>query len=156
MAGLSEAERYHQPYVHVMDNGARVTVHQAPADYKNGSWGCTVTDPAIVLAKYFEHCDSQHPGQFKGMRVLELGAESGLVGLVLALLGASPTISTQEEVKLKTLSRSASKLTAGTAEACCLPYKLIAADQDSKASLPYDLIVCTDQFMMYDLSLIHI
>jgi predicted nicotinamide N-methyase len=48
--------------------------------------GCYLWDASIVLLKYFEHVNKRC--DFTGMRVVELGAGCGLVGLALAWLGA--------------------------------------------------------------------
>jgi len=159
--GLSDAERYHQPFRYCFDDAAcwqpprrctqkPLTVYQAPPDYGKGSWGCTVSDTALVLAKYIEHLEAHEPGRFEGKRVLELSADSGLAGLVLAAAGAKVQVSVQQEVKLKTVKRSCEQMEGAQMEAFHLPFAQVAADDDAKGSLPYELIVCSDEFLMFD------
>ena len=57
-----------------------------------GDVGCVVWDAALVLAGYLEKLESQSPGYWKDKRVLELGAGTGIVGLVAACHGAFVTI----------------------------------------------------------------
>lgn len=45
--------------------------------------GLTVWDGALVLSKYFE----LHPNLVQGKYCIELGAGTGLVGIVMGLLG---------------------------------------------------------------------
>ena len=52
-----------------------------------GDVGCVVWDAAIVLAKYLETEDFARRHALTGKRVVELGAGTGLVGLVAAVLG---------------------------------------------------------------------
>jgi hypothetical protein len=44
-------------------------------------------DAALVLCKYFENVDKFPAGYFKGKTVLELGAGTAVVGIILGLLG---------------------------------------------------------------------
>lgn len=56
-----------------------------------GDVGCVVWDAAIVLAKYLETKTFYDPStgvnMWAGRRVLELGAGTGVVGLMAATLG---------------------------------------------------------------------
>lgn len=56
-----------------------------------GDVGCVVWDAAIVLAKYLETKQFYDPStgvnHWAGKRVLELGAGTGVVGLMAATLG---------------------------------------------------------------------
>ena len=62
-----------------------------------GDVGCVVWDAAIVLARFLEN--KYFPDDFwVGKRVLELGAGTGLVGLVAACLGADVTLTDLEEL----------------------------------------------------------
>ncbi|KAG7246474.1 hypothetical protein CRUP_017229, partial [Coryphaenoides rupestris] len=66
-----------------------------------GDVGCVVWDAAIVLAKYFEAECFQN--RWANARVLELGAGTGVVGLMAAALGAHVTVTDLED--LQTLLR---------------------------------------------------
>jgi predicted nicotinamide N-methyase len=52
-----------------------------------GDVGCVVWDAAIVLEKYLETEGFLSKHNLKGKRVIELGAGTGLVGLVASVLG---------------------------------------------------------------------
>ena len=60
--------------------GYRRTLLVMSLAWLDRSWGCTVSDTALVLAKYIEHLEAHEPGRFEGKRVLELSADSGLAG----------------------------------------------------------------------------
>eukprot|EP01116_Phalansterium_solitarium_P012447 TRINITY_DN28726_c0_g1_i1.p1 TRINITY_DN28726_c0_g1~~TRINITY_DN28726_c0_g1_i1.p1 ORF type:complete len:215 (+),score=36.36 TRINITY_DN28726_c0_g1_i1:63-707(+) len=58
----------------------------------NEELGGNVWDAALVLCKYFENAEDFPAGFFEGKRVVELGAGTGVVGLVLASQGAKVVI----------------------------------------------------------------
>ncbi|KAE8289877.1 Protein-lysine methyltransferase METTL21D [Larimichthys crocea] len=68
-----------------------------------GDVGCVVWDAAIVLAKYLEtkqfHDPSCGVDVWAGSRVLELGAGTGVVGLMAATLGAQVTVTDLEDLQ---------------------------------------------------------
>ncbi|XP_049917566.1 protein-lysine methyltransferase METTL21D [Epinephelus moara] len=72
-----------------------------------GDVGCVVWDAAIVLAKYLETKQFYDPSSgvnvWAGSSVVELGAGTGVVGLMAATLGAQVTVTDLEE--LQTLLR---------------------------------------------------
>ncbi|XP_037652058.1 protein-lysine methyltransferase METTL21D [Sebastes umbrosus] len=72
-----------------------------------GDVGCVVWDAAIVLAKYLETKQFNDPSSgvsaWTGRRVVELGAGTGVVGLMAATLGAAVTVTDLED--LQTLLR---------------------------------------------------
>lgn len=74
-----------------LQNGACVTVKQNPVALKGANIrvGACAWDGALVMAAYL---DAQPPGEISGLRCVELGAGVGLVGLVLARLGAHVTL----------------------------------------------------------------
>ncbi|XP_041361341.1 protein-lysine methyltransferase METTL21D-like [Gigantopelta aegis] len=63
-----------------------------------GDVGCVVWDAALVLTKYLETNDFQRGTAWKGKRVVELGAGTGVVGLYAASLGATVTITDLPEL----------------------------------------------------------
>eukprot|EP01105_Mastigella_eilhardi_P028931 TRINITY_DN98_c1_g2_i2.p1 TRINITY_DN98_c1_g2~~TRINITY_DN98_c1_g2_i2.p1 ORF type:complete len:231 (-),score=75.40 TRINITY_DN98_c1_g2_i2:47-739(-) len=67
----------------------------------SGELGATVWDAALVLCKYFENVREFPVGYFRGKRVLELGAGTGLVGLVVSLLGAKSVMITDQPQMLE-------------------------------------------------------
>ena len=52
-----------------------------------GDVGCVVWDAAISLAKYIDMEETQGKHNFQGKDVIELGAGTGIVGLVAAVKG---------------------------------------------------------------------
>ena len=52
-----------------------------------GDVGCVVWDAAISLAKYIDMEETQRKHNFQGKDLIELGAGTGIVGLVAAVKG---------------------------------------------------------------------
>ena len=77
-----DRDRYHEPYTHALF-GHELVLEQRP--FGPEGFASTVWDSAIVLARYLE---VQGAAQYAGARCVELGAGTGLPGLVLAALGA--------------------------------------------------------------------
>lgn len=89
--GLDRAQTQaaEQITVHLSHCSEPVTIKQNPTALKPGAKirvGAAVWDGAYVLAAYL---DAQPPGAFTGLRCVELGCGCGLLGLVLARLGAA-------------------------------------------------------------------
>jgi len=78
----SEHQRFVGSYEHEMPGGVLV-LQQRP--FGPEGFASTVWDSAIVLAR---HLECQGAAQYEGLNCLELGAGTGLPGLVLACLGA--------------------------------------------------------------------
>ncbi len=74
-----------------LPGGQSVSIKQNPTALKGSNIrvGACVWDGALVMAAYLA---SWPAGSFQGMRCVELGAGVGLVGLVLAKLGATVTM----------------------------------------------------------------
>lgn len=84
----------------------------------------TVWEAAIALYLFAEREDKARPGCWRGLRVLELGAGTGLVGLTFAAFGAHVTL-TELPVALPLLNfnlRHNSASLAGSAHACVLSW----------------------------------
>ncbi|XP_057714568.1 protein-lysine methyltransferase METTL21D [Corythoichthys intestinalis] len=68
-----------------------------------GDVGCVVWDAAIVLAKYLETKQFYDPSSgvnlWAGRRVVELGAGTGVVGLMAATLGAHVNVTDLEDLQ---------------------------------------------------------
>ncbi|TRY86942.1 hypothetical protein DNTS_002870 [Danionella cerebrum] len=68
-----------------------------------GDVGCVVWDAAIVLSKYLEtahFCSNETGGSlWTSKNIIELGAGTGLVGLVAASLGANVTVTDLEDLQ---------------------------------------------------------
>jgi len=80
--GMTDEERYFTREIESFDR--TIVIKQD----LSGELGATVWDAGLVLAKYFENTTTFPVGHFKGKRVLELGAGTGVVGIILAALGA--------------------------------------------------------------------
>jgi len=57
-----------------------------------------VWDAALVLCKYFENVEEFPIGYFTGKKIIELGAGTGCVGLVLSRLGGKVTLTDQKQM----------------------------------------------------------
>ncbi|CAM9536576.1 unnamed protein product, partial [Hapterophycus canaliculatus] len=79
-------------------NAGTVIIQQDVADV-----GSIVWDAEIILAHYL---DQAYGSRLSGMRVLELGAGTGLAGIVAARLGASVVLTDQSKL-LPTLMKNA-------------------------------------------------
>jgi predicted nicotinamide N-methyase len=73
------------PY-ELRDGAASLSIHQDPHAAWAGGIGATVWDCGLCLCK---HLERRGAGAFAGKRVIDIGAGTGLVGLVLSRLGAS-------------------------------------------------------------------
>lgn len=65
---------------------------------KEDHTGAVVWDDAVVLARYFSDVNTLNPGFFRKKTVVELGAGTGLPGIVLAELGAEVTLTDRDAV----------------------------------------------------------
>ncbi|KAM4690654.1 protein N-lysine methyltransferase METTL21D [Rhinophrynus dorsalis] len=67
----------------------------------SGDVGCVVWDAAIVLSKFLESSQFVGPGghRLSERSVLELGAGTGIVGIMAATLGANVTVTDLEELQ---------------------------------------------------------
>ena len=76
-----------------LPNGHEILhIHQDPTGAWAGGVGATIWDAGLALARYFEFQVAEGKDCFRDQRVLELGSGTGLVGLVLAHLGARVTL----------------------------------------------------------------
>uniref|UniRef100_UPI00398F6998 protein N-lysine methyltransferase METTL21D n=1 Tax=Pristiophorus japonicus TaxID=55135 RepID=UPI00398F6998 len=77
--------------------GSELRIKQCSA----GDVGCVVWDAALVLAKYLETSGFYRDGlhAFTARNVVELGAGTGVVGLMASVLGAHVTVTDLEELQ---------------------------------------------------------
>ena len=102
--------------------------------------GTRVWDTAPLMAKYFERS-----GEVEGRRIVELGSGTGLLGCVLAKLGARVTLTERESLQ-KQLQATVSanchdELKAGTVAVCKLDWQ---EDLSAFASERFDMVVASD------------
>ncbi|KAF7704449.1 protein-lysine methyltransferase METTL21D [Silurus meridionalis] len=80
-------------------DGSVLKVYQ----YSTGDVGCVVWDAAIVLSKYLEtdqFCNSRSGAStWSSKHMLELGAGTGVVGIMAASLGANVTVTDLEDLQ---------------------------------------------------------
>lgn len=72
-----------------LKNDVVLKIHQLEV----GDVGCVVWDAAIVLSKYLETRDFNEGRSWKALNVLELGAGTGVVGIVAAVHGYVSNVS---------------------------------------------------------------
>jgi len=106
----------------------------------SGELGGTVWDAALVLAKYFENTTVFPPGYFKGKRILELGSGTGLIGIVLALLGANVIVTDQQPL-LKLMNHN---ILRNEIEKRATAEVLNWGEEDQHVNSPFDVIVACD------------
>lgn len=89
MAAPSDGEKEERYFVRVIEKNDGSCLHVKQCS--EGDVGCVVWDAAIVLAKYLEtkaFCDPEAgTNLWSGKTILELGAGTGVVGLMAATLG---------------------------------------------------------------------
>ncbi|KAJ3286087.1 hypothetical protein HK104_009186 [Borealophlyctis nickersoniae] len=107
---------------------APLQIHQDPSGALGGGVGATVWDSALVAAKYLEKRLAKRPDEFKGMRAVEVGAGTGILGLAFARIanGLKEMVLTDKTIALPLLEKNVKevgnggeiegvKMTAGTA-----------------------------------------
>ena len=67
------------------NDGSALKINQSAV----GDVGCVVWDAALVLSKYLETSDFDNGEKWRDKSVLELGAGTGVVGLMAASYGYS-------------------------------------------------------------------
>uniref|UniRef100_A0A3B3R788 Valosin containing protein lysine (K) methyltransferase n=1 Tax=Paramormyrops kingsleyae TaxID=1676925 RepID=A0A3B3R788_9TELE len=101
MAALSDGKEEARYFVRVIEKNDGSCLHMKQCS--EGDVGCVVWDAAIVLAKYLETKAFWDPDAgtnlWSGKTVLELGAGTGVVGLMAATLGANVTVTDLEELQ---------------------------------------------------------
>ncbi|XP_007253849.3 protein-lysine methyltransferase METTL21D [Astyanax mexicanus] len=102
MAGLPEEEDASSYFIREIEknDGSVLEMYQC----SKGDVGCVVWDAAIVLCKYLEteqFCPAPPPAPsaWSCKRVVELGAGTGVVGIMAASLGANVTVTDLEDLQ---------------------------------------------------------
>ncbi|GAQ89683.1 hypothetical protein KFL_005500060 [Klebsormidium nitens] len=127
----------------------RIYEHSSLMDPQTGRalTGAWVWDCAIAVAKWFE-TQSWPPGSFKGKRVIEVGAGTGLVGLALASLGADVVLTDREAL----MPGLRTNIQANQLEERCRADVLEWGSDASHLFPPVDYVVGSD--ILYDMSLV--
>lgn len=105
-------------------------------------WGSILWDAGLALSKFLTfQAENEQGRRFTGLRVLELGAGTGVVGLTLAKYGAKVTLTDCEPELLTLLRRNAeANGVAGSVQF----HDLHWGDRSTYLTAPYDLIVAAD------------
>jgi predicted nicotinamide N-methyase len=120
----------------------------------DGELGATVWDASIILSKYFEHQVQKFPpGWWDNKRVLELGAGTGFVSVVLASLRAQvfatdlermlPLIENNARLNHVEKNLRARELTFGSAEQLAA-IQSEGDDQEDESRRAFDVVVVSD------------
>ncbi|KAK9830124.1 hypothetical protein WJX72_009898 [[Myrmecia] bisecta] len=136
---LPDKARFHRPYIHKMRSpgtDADIQLCISQAAFKQEGFASTVWDSSIVMAKYFE----RWAGEFRGKRCLDLSAGCGLVGIVLARLGADVT-ATDLGPNLTLLAANFAANAAGTSHRVA---ELRWGEHVASVQPPYDVVVACD------------
>ena len=82
--GISAADLDQTSFVRALEcNGKELQIKQLYV----GDVGCVVWDAAIVLCKFLENRHYFTQGFWNGMRVIDIGSGTGVVGLAAGILG---------------------------------------------------------------------
>ncbi|XP_075874263.1 protein N-lysine methyltransferase METTL21D [Nelusetta ayraudi] len=121
-----------------------------------GDVGCVVWDAAIVLSKYLETKEFYDPSTgvnvWAGKRVLELGAGTGVVGLMAATMGAHVTVTDLDELQtlLKAnIQENHALITSGSVTAKALKW-----GEDASEFLPAPYCILMADCIYYEQSII--
>ncbi|KAI1895549.1 hypothetical protein AGOR_G00107390 [Albula goreensis] len=98
LSGESDGENY---FIREIERNDGCCLHMK--QYSKGDVGCVVWDAAIVLCKYLETKQFYDPSnginKWANKTILELGAGTGVVGLMAATLGAHVTVTDLEDLQ---------------------------------------------------------
>ncbi|KAJ2947456.1 hypothetical protein O0L34_g17240 [Tuta absoluta] len=111
-----------------------------------GDVNCVVWDASLVLAKYLETICHQKADFLSGLKVLELGAGLGVVGLTAATLGAQVTLTDlPEALPLLRLNISENKSKISSMGGYAIAESLVWGDVTSPLlTEEFDMIVMAD------------
>eukprot|EP01012_Entosiphon_sulcatum_P028294 TRINITY_DN3418_c0_g2_i1.p2 TRINITY_DN3418_c0_g2~~TRINITY_DN3418_c0_g2_i1.p2 ORF type:complete len:261 (-),score=24.08 TRINITY_DN3418_c0_g2_i1:7-789(-) len=107
-AGIPSLLRYHDlRFTYTLDDGRTVVINEdCTAEVGHRVW-----DTAVLMSKMFEEWGTP----WSGKKILELGSGTGLLGIVLAQLGARVTLTDRRQV-LDCLTDNVFRNTDGTAD----------------------------------------
>ncbi|XP_069007901.1 protein N-lysine methyltransferase METTL21D [Embiotoca jacksoni] len=121
-----------------------------------GGVGCVVWDAAIVLAKYLEteqfHDASPGADVWSGRTVVELGAGTGVVGLMAASLGAEVTVTDLEDLQTllrENIHENQALITSGSITA-----KVLKWGEDASEFLPPPHYILMADCIYYEQSIV--
>lgn len=131
--------------VEIVGTTVKIWEHEAAVDETTGEAeaGSWVWDCALVLAHWLD-TPTWSGSSLRGKRVLELGAGTGLPGLIAALLGAEVTL-TDKKALLQGLQRN---VTANNLETRVTVEELEWGNDCSHLSPPLDIVLMSD--LLYD------
>eukprot|EP01121_Diplochlamys_sp_Union-15-3_P013583 TRINITY_DN4240_c0_g1_i1.p1 TRINITY_DN4240_c0_g1~~TRINITY_DN4240_c0_g1_i1.p1 ORF type:complete len:207 (-),score=30.59 TRINITY_DN4240_c0_g1_i1:4-624(-) len=114
----------------------KINIHQS----FDGELGSTVWDCALVLLKYLENKDDFPTDFFKGKRVIELGAGTGVIGIALAFMGAE-VILTDRKPLLELMNKNIEE---NCVTKSCKAIEYNWGDNCSSLSPPFDVLIASD------------
>eukprot|EP00440_Ansanella_granifera_P045524 gb/GFBE01049320.1/.p1 GENE.gb/GFBE01049320.1/~~gb/GFBE01049320.1/.p1 ORF type:complete len:258 (+),score=39.22 gb/GFBE01049320.1/:1-774(+) len=123
-----------------------IVIHQ-DSPYRDSMhlvWGNILWDAGVALSKYFAWRGQEQEGCWRGRRVLELGAGTGVVGLTLGKLGASVTMTDNEPEVLSLLRRNAAANGLGALAEDVRELNWSDPSTFVKPAVPFDAIVAAD------------
>lgn len=120
-------------------------------DYHRHGTGSSVWDSAVVLMGFFENAEYFPSGFWTGKRVLELGAGTGIVGLLTARLGAAHVVLTD----LGDIAAQPMAANIDLNSASLAPSTSVAALEHlwgtptEPLGPPFDVVLCADCLLPY-------
>ncbi|GAB5354227.1 hypothetical protein AAMO2058_000101600 [Amorphochlora amoebiformis] len=133
-----------KPFHYKTNGGVELKFEQKTDDVGGVVWTAT-----IQFSKYLEKRHENKSPSLEGLRVLELGCGTGMVGIISAALGAKVTCTDLPNIfpratKNIEVNADAIKKGGGTARACAFTWGDRDAKVVEKGTSPYDLILASE------------
>lgn len=119
-------------------------------DYHRHGTGSSVWDSAVVLMGFFENTEYFPQGFWTGKRVLELGAGTGIVGLLTAKLGAAHVVLTDLGDIVQPLAANIELNRASLAPSTSVAaLEHLWGTSTEPLGPPFDVVLCADCLLPY-------
>mmetsp|Transcript_17227 Transcript_17227/g.25848 ORF Transcript_17227/g.25848 Transcript_17227/m.25848 type:complete len:271 (-) Transcript_17227:117-929(-) len=134
-----------KPFVYKTNNGTEVTMEQKIEEGVGG----VVWTATIQFSKYLEKRNKNKNPSFAGIRILELGCGTGMVGIIAASLGADVTLTDLPKIYLRAAknierNKKAIEEAGGKARACEFTWGDRKAVLVAKDAPPFDIILASE------------